>query len=110
MPKLTIQILCIILFLFFTVLSVTKLVLFPHLVQKIFYDFSQVSYLGAFIISLDNIIIGIVIYYDDSTAAIFAAYALFWVAIALTVVVGCAAVLVSCCYQQPHEISEISGV
>ncbi|KAF2237773.1 hypothetical protein EV356DRAFT_529700 [Viridothelium virens] len=84
--------------------------MFPDLSKETFRDFSQVAYLGAFIISFDNAIVGIVLYYSHHLPALWTAFALYWVAVALTIIVSFAAVPISCCYQQPHAISEVSGV
>ncbi|KAL9083324.1 MAG: hypothetical protein Q9165_008582 [Trypethelium subeluteriae] len=84
--------------------------MFPDLCKETFRDFSQVAYFGAFNISFDNVIIGIVLYYPHYSSAIWIAFALYWVAVALTIIVSFAAIPISCCYQEPHVISEVSGV
>lgn len=104
------QILSLILFVFFAVLGAAKSIILPNSIKEVFSDFSRVSYLGSFIVSFDNMITGVVFFYNDRQIAIWTAYGLFWVAMALTVIVGCAALLVSCCYQSPHDVSEVTGM
>ncbi|KAI9711045.1 MAG: hypothetical protein M1820_002483 [Bogoriella megaspora] len=97
------------LFVAFGVLAITKTFLYPETAKQVFLDFKQVSFLGAIIITFDNIIAGISTYYHERAAAAWAAYGMFWIAMTLTVTEGCVALQVACCYQKPHRFSEVSG-
>ncbi len=85
------------------------MILYPKLSKATLEDISQTSYLGAIPITIDTIIVGMTLFYSERTAAIWAAYGLFWVATAMSVWLGCAIVFIAC-DQKPHDLEDVTGV
>lgn len=106
----TIKILTIILFVFFTALGVLRCIWYPKLTRKILQDFYQSSYLGAIPVSIDTIAVGITIYYNDRDVAIWVALGLFWLAVAMCLVVGGVVVFITSAYSEPPEMKTVTGV
>lgn len=84
--------------------------MFPKLTKAIYLDFAQTSYLGAIPITVDTILEGLVIFYPDRPAAIWAAFGLYWVAIAMSLCVGILVVVAVCAFQEPHPLDSVTGV
>ena len=104
------KVLTISLSLFFAVLGILRCMWYPKLTRKIVQDFYQSSYLGAIPVTLDTVTVGITIYYNDREAAIWAALGLFWVAVAMCLVVGGSVVFITFAYSEPPEMRSITGV
>ena len=104
------QILEIVLFIFFAAMSVTRAIMYPALTKRIYLDFSQTSYLGAIPVSIDTILVPLSHFYADRRAAIWAAWGLWWIAMLMSVAVGVLIVFIICAYQDPHDLSTITGV
>lgn len=97
-------------FLFFGVMMIIRAIRFPKLAARTFQDFGQTSYVGAVPITLDTILVGILIFYHQHPAAVWAAYGLWWVAVAMSVWVGCAVVFVTYARHDPVKLDAVNGV
>ena len=104
------QVLNMLITLFFTALSVTRCILYPQLSKAIFLDFGQTSYLGAIPITLDTVLVGLLIFYADRSAAVWAAYGLWWTAVLLSLCVGTVVVFIVCAHQAPKQLDSVTGV
>ena len=104
------QISTISIFLFFIALSVTRMIMYPRLTKRLYLDFAQTSFLGAIPITINGILVGIHLFYSDCPAAIWAAWSLWWIAVALSACTGIIVVLIVCAYQAPKELEAITGV
>lgn len=98
------------LFIFFSGMMIIRGILFPKLALQTFRDFAQTSYVGAVPITLDTIVVGILIFYNTHQAALWIAYALWWVAVAMSICVACAIVFVSYMWQAPIKLQAVTGV
>ena len=104
------KVLTIFLFLLFSLIGVLRCVWYPKLSKKTLQDFYQSSYLGAIPIALDTITVGITIYYHDREAAVWAALGLFWVAVAMCLIVGGIVVFITTAYSEPPDMKTVNGV
>jgi tellurite resistance protein TehA-like permease len=103
------QILDIVLFAFFTVMSLLRAFLYPKVAVNIMHDFTQTSFLGAIPVTLDTIIIGIVIFYSHHSAAVWTALGFYWVSVSLTLVVVFGSVFVVYSRQGEVQLSNVTG-
>ena len=97
------------LFVFFTIMSLLRLFKYPKVAYIVFADFTQTSYLGAIPVAFDTIIVGIIIFYSHHETAVWAAFGLFWVAILLTSIVVFSSVFVVYHHQKDVELSDVTG-
>jgi hypothetical protein len=104
------QILTIILFLFFSTMTTIRAIRFPKLTARILQDFGQTSYAGAIPISLLSILVGIPIFYHQHPSAVWVAYGLWWISVAMSILVGCAIVFVSYVWDPPLKLESVNGV
>ena len=100
----------IVLFVFFTVMSVLRLVWYPKVAINVLADFQQTSFLGAIPVALDTVVAGIDIFYSHRSAAVWAAFALFWASVALTATVIFGSVFVMYHHQGEQKLSDVTGV
>jgi len=98
------------LFLFFGIMTIVRVIRFPKLAARTFHDFGQTSYIGAVPITIDTILVGILIFYHQHPSAVWAAYGLWWVAVALSIFVGCAVVFATYVWHAPVKLNEVTGV
>lgn len=98
------------LFVFFTIMSLLRLFKYPKVANTVFADFTQTSYLGAIPVAFDTIIVGIIIFYSHHENAVWAAFGLFWVAILLTSIVVFSSVFVVYHHQKDVKLSDVTGV
>lgn len=98
------------LFLFFSMMITIRAIRYPRLAAQTFRDFGQTSYVGAVPITIDTILVGILIFYNQHPSAVWAAYGLWWVAVVSSVFVGCAVVFVTYAYREPLKLEAVNGV
>lgn len=98
------------LFVFFTSMSLLRLILYPKVAINVISDFSQTSFLGTIPIAFDTIIVGIVIFYDNHPAAVWSAFGLYWACVILTTCVVCGSVFVMYHHQGGIELADVTGV
>ena len=103
-------ILDMVLFVFFTVLSIIRSLFYPHLTRAIFLDFAQTSYLGAIPVTVGTVTQGLVRFHSDRFAAIWTAYGLWWIAVAMSALIGIAVVFVVSAYQKPKQLESVTAV
>lgn len=103
-------ILDIILFVFFTTLGFARATLERTLSKALILDFAQTSYLGAVPIALDTVLEGLVIFFPDNAAAVWVAFALYWIAMIICFVVGVGGLLVVSTHQLPQRLDSINAV
>ncbi|EON67093.1 hypothetical protein W97_06346 [Coniosporium apollinis CBS 100218] len=103
-------ILDILLFCFFTVMLAVRYITHPTLINKNITEFPSSSYFGAIPIALDTIIIGIVSYYNYRPSAMWVAFGLWWVALALTLLVSIGLLIVQVSGQPQHSITDVAGL
>jgi tellurite resistance protein TehA-like permease len=99
-----------VLFVFFTAMSLLRLILYPKVAINIIHDFTQTSFLGAIPIALDTIILGIAIFYSQHSAAVWTALGFFWASVFLTLVGVFGSVFVVYSRQGEVELSDVTGV
>ncbi|TKA40487.1 hypothetical protein B0A49_13802, partial [Cryomyces minteri] len=103
-------ILDIVLFGLFTAMLAVRYISHPELLKKNLMEFPACSYLGAIPIALDTIIVGIVSFYDYRTSARWVAFAFYWVAVALTLLVSFGLLTLQTLSQKQHSISDVAGL
>ena len=98
------------LFIFFTVLGITRGIKHPSLTKEILEDFYQTSYLGAIPITIDTIAVGFVLFYGELTGTVWFAYALYWVSVFLSIIVGGIIVWITTATQEAPELGSVNGM
>lgn len=73
-------------------------------------EFPTSSFLGAIPISFNTIIQGIISYYDYRTSARWATFALYWVALVMSLVISFGLVIYQMSYAKPQKLSDVAGV
>lgn len=106
----TSQILTIVLFLFFSTMTIIRALCYPKLFARILRDFNQTSYAGAIPISLLSILVGILIFYHQHPSAVWVAYGLWWISVALSILVGCAIVFIAYVWDPSLKLEAVTGV
>lgn len=99
-----------VLFFFFSLLGIIRGIRHPRLTREILEDFYQTSYLGAIPITVNAIAVGFVLFYSDMAGTVWVAFALFWISAAMSIIVGCIIVFITCAYQEAPELSSVTGV
>jgi len=91
-------------------MMIIRAIRFPKLTAQTFQDFAQTSYVGAIPISLLSILVGILIFYHQHPPAVWVAYGLWWISVAMSMLVGCAIVFVAYVWGEPLRIEAVNGV
>jgi len=99
-----------ILFVFFTFMSLLRLALYPKVAINIINDFTQTSFMGAIPVAFDTIVVGIVIFYEHHHVAIWSAFGLYWAAVLMTLCVVFGSVFAMYHHQGEHELGDVTGV
>lgn len=93
----------------FTILSFTRLVLFPKAALSIFHDFQQTSFLGTVPIAWETIGTGVVVFYGSVKGAAVVAEVFFWIAVVLSFLVTCGSIYAMYHKQGGHKMNEVTG-
>lgn len=99
-----------VLFFLFTIIGIVRSILHPNLTKDILQDFYQTSFLGAIPITIADIAVGFVLFYGELTGTVWMAYALFWVAVVMSIIVGCIIAWITTAMQEAPELSSVNGV
>jgi len=102
-------ILDICLFVFFTAMALTRLIMFPKVALSVLNDFQQTSYLGAAPIAWETIGTGLVIFYSSHESAAYVAQVFFWIAVVFTLLVTCGGICAMYLKQKNHSLNEVTG-
>lgn len=105
-----IQIVEVVLFCIFLSFLVIRYIRYPELLKKNLIEFPTSSFFGAIPISINTITQGIISYYDYRTSARWACFALYWVAVALSLMVSIGLVIIQMQRAAKQELDDVAGV
>ncbi|THX89283.1 hypothetical protein D6D05_01378 [Aureobasidium pullulans] len=100
----------IVLFGFFTGMLAWRYITHPVLFKKNMTEFPLSSFLGAIPISFNTIIQGIISYYDYRTSARWAVFALYWIALVMSLGVSFGLVIYQMSKAKPQKLSDVAGI
>ncbi|KAK5065343.1 hypothetical protein LTR84_001181 [Exophiala bonariae] len=98
------------LFAFFMALGILRVFMFPAIAKNIIDDFSQTSYLGAIVVAWETIVLGVAQFYSSRTAGIYAAEAMFWIAVVGSSFVAFGGIYFMYTRQKAHSLEQVNGV
>lgn len=85
--------------------------MFPAIAKNVLDDFSQTSYLGAVVVAWETIVLGVVQFYSNRQSGVYAAEAMFWIAVAGSLCVAFGGIyFMSSGRQKPHTLDQVNGV
>ncbi|KAF2101568.1 hypothetical protein NA57DRAFT_73007 [Rhizodiscina lignyota] len=100
----------VVLFGIFTVVLVARYMSYPKLMYKSISEFPTCSFLGAIPIAFDTIVEGVISYYGKHDSGKWAAFALFWVAVAMTITVSFGLLLYQMISSRRRRIEDVAGL
>lgn len=104
------QMLEIVLFGMFLSFLLIRYIGHPELFKKNVLEFPNSSYLGAIAISFNTIIQGLISYYDYRSSAAWVCFALWWIALVLSLLVSIGVVLVQMTKAKEQGLADVAGV
>lgn len=84
--------------------------MFPTTAKNIIDDFSQTSYLGAIVVAFETIALGAIQFYSDRQSGVYAAEAMFWIAVAGSSFVAFGGIFFMYSQQKSHSLDDVTGV
>jgi tellurite resistance protein TehA-like permease len=104
------QIADIFLFAFFMTLGILRAIVFPAISKNVIEDFSQTSYLGAIVVAWETIVLGVVQFYSGHSSGVYAAEAMFWIAVVGSAFVAFGGIYFMYSRQKAHSLDQVNGV
>ncbi|KEF55896.1 uncharacterized protein A1O9_07476 [Exophiala aquamarina CBS 119918] len=97
------------LFVFFMTLGILRVFMFPVIAKNVVDDFSQTSYLGAIVVAWETIVLGVVQFYSSRSSGVYAAEAMFWIAVVGSAFVAFGGIYFMYGRQKAHSLDQVNG-